>query len=110
MTTQCTACHQTMACNPDGCWCMTLPAILPLNEGAGCYCRDCLLTKIHTYLDALSAKPIAEQLAIAAPYKQAPLQEGLDYHIEDGLMVLGRWYHLRRGACCGNGCRHCPYS
>jgi hypothetical protein len=38
------------------------------------------------------------------------LQEGVDfYYNPDGLMVLTEKYHLERGYCCGNGCRHCPY-
>lgn len=37
------------------------------------------------------------------------LQEGRDYYMEDGLFVLTADYLLRRGYCCGNGCRHCPY-
>ncbi len=24
-------------------------------------------------------------------------------------MVLTEKYHIERGYCCGNGCRHCPY-
>ncbi|HNP53551.1 MAG TPA: DUF5522 domain-containing protein [Ferruginibacter sp.] len=24
-------------------------------------------------------------------------------------MVLTAAYHLKKGTCCGNGCRHCPY-
>jgi hypothetical protein len=32
------------------------------------------------------------------------------YYNEDGLMVLTEQYHLDRGYCCGNGCRHCPYA
>jgi hypothetical protein len=36
--------------------------------------------------------------------------EGEDYYYnESGLMVLTGKYHLRRGYCCGNGCKHCPY-
>lgn len=31
------------------------------------------------------------------------------YYDESGLMVFTREYHLKRGYCCGNGCRHCPY-
>ncbi len=38
------------------------------------------------------------------------LIEGEDYEWEDGLMVFTRAYHLRRGYCCGSGCRHCPYA
>jgi SAM-dependent methyltransferase len=32
-----------------------------------------------------------------------------DYYIRDGLMVFTEVYHLKRGSCCGNACRHCPY-
>lgn len=32
------------------------------------------------------------------------------YYNEQGLMVLTEKYHLERGYCCGNGCRHCPFS
>lgn len=38
-----------------------------------------------------------------------PLVEGEDYYLEHGLMVLTARYHLRRGYCCDQGCRHCPY-
>lgn len=37
------------------------------------------------------------------------LIEGEDYYFEDGLMVFTSQYHLKRGYCCGSGCRHCPY-
>ena len=39
----------------------------------------------------------------------APLVEGVDFYYENGLMVLTSAYLLRRGYCCDNGCRHCPY-
>jgi hypothetical protein len=32
-----------------------------------------------------------------------------DYYMENGLLVFTRSYHLKRGYCCGSGCRHCPY-
>ena len=38
-----------------------------------------------------------------------PLVEGEDYYWEKGLVVLTEGYHLKRGYCCGAGCRHCPY-
>jgi len=38
------------------------------------------------------------------------LTEGVDfYYDESGLMVFTKGYHLKRGYCCGSGCRHCPY-
>lgn len=33
-----------------------------------------------------------------------------DYYINDhGKKVFTETYHLRRGFCCGSGCKHCPY-
>lgn len=33
-----------------------------------------------------------------------------DYYInEAGLMVFTAKYHLKRGYCCQNRCKHCPY-
>lgn len=38
------------------------------------------------------------------------LIEGEDfYYNKDGYVVLTEKYHLQKGFCCGNGCRHCPY-
>ena len=32
-----------------------------------------------------------------------------DYYFEGPLMVFTAAYLLKRGSCCGAGCRHCPY-
>jgi len=32
-----------------------------------------------------------------------------DFYWDEGTMVMTEHYHLRRGTCCGSGCRHCPY-
>jgi hypothetical protein len=38
------------------------------------------------------------------------MTEGVDYYFnEQGLFVFTESYHLQRGYCCGNGCKHCPY-
>jgi hypothetical protein len=31
------------------------------------------------------------------------------YYNEEGYVVLTEKYHLQKGNCCGNGCKHCPY-
>ena len=37
--------------------------------------------------------------------------EGEDYYVnENGLVVFSAKYLSERGYCCGNGCKHCPYS
>ena len=38
------------------------------------------------------------------------LIEGIDFYFEGGYMVFTEKYHLDRGFCCGNACRHCPYN
>lgn len=41
--------------------------------------------------------------------EQVTLVENEDYYFENGLMVLTARYLLRRGYCCEQDCRHCPY-
>jgi hypothetical protein len=48
--------------------------------------------------------PSPDPLANAPP----ALREG-DFYLEGGRIVFTAAYHLRRGYCCGNRCRHCPY-
>ncbi len=35
--------------------------------------------------------------------------EGVDYYFEDGLLVMTAHYLTKRGYCCHNDCRNCPY-
>ena len=38
------------------------------------------------------------------------LKEGVDYYYSpEGFRVMTEEYLTRRGYCCANGCRHCPY-
>ncbi len=41
---------------------------------------------------------------------QLPLQQldEEDFYYE-GFLVFTAAYHRKRGTCCGNDCRHCPY-
>jgi hypothetical protein len=41
--------------------------------------------------------------------KQEKFVEGVDYYFENGFMVLTEYFLRKRGYCCNNGCRHCPY-
>lgn len=43
------------------------------------------------------------------PDESPKLVEGVDFYFEDGLMVLAEEFLRKRGYCCDNGCRHCPY-
>ncbi|AEV32870.1 DUF5522 domain-containing protein [Owenweeksia hongkongensis] len=37
------------------------------------------------------------------------LEEGDYYKSPEGYIVFTKQYHLKRGYCCQNGCKHCPY-
>ncbi|WP_449439857.1 DUF5522 domain-containing protein [Pedobacter steynii] len=38
------------------------------------------------------------------------MKEGVDYYFnENGFMVFTEAYHLKRGYCCKNKCKHCPW-
>jgi Family of unknown function (DUF5522) len=45
----------------------------------------------------------------AEPAEAPKFVEGRDYYFEGGLLVMTADYLRRRGYCCGNGCRNCPY-
>lgn len=38
------------------------------------------------------------------------LVSGKDFYVENGKYVFTAEYLLKRGSCCENGCRHCPYN
>ena len=38
-----------------------------------------------------------------------PGLEREDFYMEGPNLVFTAAYHLKRGSCCGSGCRHCPY-
>jgi len=42
-----------------------------------------------------------------ADHEPKPAPKQPDYHFENGLLVYTAAFHLRRGYCCGSGCRHC---
>ncbi len=37
------------------------------------------------------------------------LKNNVDYYIEGERVIFTALAHIKRGQCCGNGCRHCPY-
>ncbi len=49
------------------------------------------------------------ELKIKPLEKAEKFIEGVDYYFENGLMVLTAHYLLKRGYCCANKCRNCPY-
>ena len=37
------------------------------------------------------------------------LVNNVDYYIEGERVIFTALAHIKRGQCCGSGCRHCPY-
>lgn len=106
----CSRCHAVFTCGPsqeDGkCWCEGLPHVAPIaDEQAGCFCPQCLSEAIARLNDPQTgpADVVNEQSSLPQ------LREGEDYYLEGGAMVFTAAYHLKRGYCCDNSCRHCPY-
>ena len=74
-----------------------------------CICRSCLeaIARVSASLKDPDAV-LAEVFRLTRSNDSTLLPE--DYYMdEDGKMVFTSVYHLKRGVCCGNGCRHCPY-
>ncbi len=91
----CERCGQSFGCDANikdkKCWCMELPVVPALPaQYKDCLCPACL--------NEISLKK-----------NNGDLKEGEDFYLEKGLFVFTEKFHLNKGYCCGNGCRHCPY-
>ncbi len=113
--TACAQCGTAFACGAVDtnapCWCQSYPAVLPLTDKKACLCanclKQCLVDGLPAYLQSIEHD---KALVLASNYSaENDLEEGIDYQMENGLMTFSAWYHLKRGYCCDNGCRHCPY-
>ena len=109
---QCDPCVCPLCGNPNNCqlcgmvaykgpcWCATvsfpdpLLARIPLDlRSRACICRACVRAFCREQPNS----------------GQEPIRPGDFYFDQNSLMVFTAAYHLRRGHCCGSGCRHCPY-
>lgn len=36
-------------------------------------------------------------------------EQGKDYYLEKGQIIMTEEYLTKRSKCCGSNCRHCPY-
>jgi len=112
----CSTCEIPFHCGdaPEGstCWCNDFPSIFIPSEVVDCLCPSCLTTacsnKIDSYVATIIPETATNNKAKDLP-KTTHLIEGIDYYLENGNYVFKAWFHLKRGHCCTNGCRHCPY-
>jgi uncharacterized protein DUF5522 len=112
----CSTCGTTFNCGdtPSGskCWCNNFPPIFQPSDVIDCLCPSCFKNacsvKIEEYVATVTPESASENKAKDLP-KTTSIIEGIDYYIENGNYVFKAWFHLKRGHCCENGCRHCPY-
>jgi len=103
---QCPLCgglNECQLCSPAAykgpCWCgsVEIPSVLLARvpdhlRNRACICQKCV-TEFHR-----SKNPSGRQKILPG-----------DFYFDSGMIVFTAAYHLRRGFCCGSGCRHCPY-
>lgn len=112
---RCSACHAVLVCGSaqagESCWCLDYPAIMPADFQQDCLCADCLGIAIQEKIaEFIKTSSRQELLTVASQYRgNDKLIQGIDYLIENDQYVFTAWYHLKRGSCCGNGCKNCPY-
>lgn len=111
-TKTCQNCSATFSCYSSACWCNDLPRIMPLDPTRDCYCSVCLKKEVTAKVDEYMNNLTPENRKIIRGLGEVKnTVNGIDYYLtEDGYTVFTSWYHLRRGKCCKNDCRHCPYN
>lgn len=111
----CSTCGTILICGSTQvgkpCWCAAYPAIMDIDFQQDCLCENCLSKAIQGKIIEF-IKISSQQEAIAAAHKYRGddnLIQGIDYLNENNKIVFTKWYHLKRGSCCGNACKNCPY-
>lgn len=109
----CSSCNSEFTCGLDSgtCWCYNFPPIIQPAPGSACLCPTCLkevtIARINAYVATITPETALTNKAKSLP--KIADQIDIDYYIENNLQVFTAWYHLKRGYCCKNNCRHCPY-
>ncbi|AZZ38304.1 hypothetical protein CIK05_05720 [Bdellovibrio sp. qaytius] len=96
----CERCHSEFECGSKQvgtagdklpCWCLQLPLATNIPKNfTDCLCAKCL----NEFTNVKTSSEVSDP----------------DFYFDtNGLMVFTESYHLKRGTCCGNGCKHCPY-
>lgn len=111
----CSRCGRSFTCGPEKgeerCWCDQLSRVsLAANADQDCLCPQCLreaIQKLNAADSSVAGCPGAVRRSLTSSYS---LVAGEDYYSEGEAIVFTARYHLRRGYCCENGCRHCPFA
>ncbi|QCK15089.1 DUF5522 domain-containing protein [Mangrovivirga cuniculi] len=72
-------------------------------------CGKCSKEELELKIELIKAGQI-DNILKDPKWNKKKLLENLDYYLENGLMVFTEYFHLKKGYCCKNNCRHCPYN
>ena len=111
---RCNTLFQCGATEANGhCWCNNYPPLFKPNPLINCMCTGCLNSATKEKIAAYVAEMTVEKAFADNKAKELPQTnkfiEGIDFYLEKSFSVFTAWHHLKRGYCCKNGCRHCPY-
>jgi uncharacterized protein DUF5522/cysteine-rich CWC protein len=98
------------------CWCeeiivpgQILRALTGDRFEPACLCRSCLETVARLSRELGDPAAVLRKIRGLLERSRLPDQEEDFYLDSNGNTVFTAAYHLRRGTCCGNQCRHCPF-
>lgn len=104
----CTQCKTPITCQPeaiDHCDCSQVQLSLDTRVFLRSSFHKCLCTPCLKKMNQL----VSEAKSSVFPRNRSEMIEGVHYYIEHGYFVFTELYHLLKGQCCQNGCRHCVY-
>jgi len=77
---------------------------------SSCLCQACLETLARLAREGHDTEAILEQARTLVATNLSDIPAEPDFYLDEfGNTVFTAAYHLKRGKCCGNQCRHCPY-
>lgn len=108
MKKRCDNCGEEILCNMknvDQCNCFSIE----LTAESGKFLKntyfDCLCNKC---LESVNFK-LENAKNYSFPTQKHEFIEGVHFYKDGNMWVFTELYHLLKGSCCGNGCRHCAY-
>ena len=105
---RCGNCREEILCNTeniDQCNCSSIELTAESrtflkNTYFDCLCNNCL--------EMMNLK-VSDAQNYFFPTQKNEFIEGVHFYKEGNMWVFTELYHLLKGSCCGNGCRHCVY-
>ena len=104
----CGKCSKEICCNNaniEECICSTVRLSPQTQKFLSNTFFDCLCTNCLEELN----RNVAHAGVFSFPDKKDEFIEGIHYYLDGNRWVFTELYHILKGTCCGNGCRHCVY-